>query len=76
MRGENTAKSALNAVKSPKFEVMAEDDRGNRFTVPFKVDVILCMHRYVVTKTRPYTVLGDNSIYLEILNRTAIQVTQ
>jgi len=47
MRSENMAKIAFNAARSPNFEeiVVTENDRGNRFTVSFKADVILRMRK-------------------------------
>jgi len=47
MHSENMATIALNGAKSPNFVeiVVAENDRCNRFTVSFKAEVILRIHK-------------------------------
>jgi len=79
MRSENVAKNRpkccqiANIWRSQEEIVVTEDNHDKIFTVPFKAEVILCMRRwlYVVFKTVPYTILADNSIYL---NCRAIRV--
>jgi len=64
-------KITLNAVRLPKFEpvkgniVVAEKDRGKRFTATSRAGVILrTPESCVVFNTGPYTVLPDNSILI------------
>jgi len=56
--------------------MVIKNDHGNTFMPLFKADVILCMRRYssyMLFNIGPYSILADNSIYL---NHTAIQVAQ
>ena len=55
--------------------MVAENDRGKRFTATFNADVILRMRRelcdLLMFSTGPYIVLADNSI---CINRSARKV--